>query len=122
MIPGLSSDGVAPAAEIDTPIIIDIAQLTEAQMRTVLKVTGWPAELIEAALKVSWCESRWSPGAIGGTSWGLFQIQPSPWASYAGVYAQDLFDPIINAKVALAIVRYDEDRGMAPFKQWTCRP
>ena len=81
--------------------------LTEAEMVAVLTEAGWPAELHAAALAVSWCESRWSPYAVGdgGRSLGLFQMQWSGagwrgWFIPAGEDEAMAHDPVVNARTA----------------------
>lgn len=75
-------------------------QLTEAEMRALLAEAGWPAELIPQALAVSWCESKWSPAAIGdsGRSVGLFQL----WNGWFHEGEEPL-DVLTNARVALRV-------------------
>lgn len=99
-------------------------QLTEGEMRAVLEQAGWPAELVPAALAVSWCESKWSPYADGdsGRSKGLFQVNLQTWFPYAGEDPAQWADPLTNARVALAVYRYDIARGYAPWTQWSCKP
>ena len=81
--------------------------LTEVEMVAVLTEAGWPAELHAAALAVSWCESRWSPYAVGdgGRSLGLFQMQWSGagwrgWFIPAGEDEAMAHDPVTNARTA----------------------
>ena len=104
-------------------------QLTEAQMREVLALAGWPLELHGQALAVSRCESGWRPGAVGdgGRALGLLQLHDGlgngeawgggwGWWSWAGVSIDEAFDPVTNARVARLVY---ERSGWAP---WTCRP
>lgn len=99
-------------------------QLTEAEMRVLLAEAGWPAELIPQALAVSWCESKWSPGAIGdsGRSVGLFQVNAATWFPYAGEDASQWADPLVNARVAWRTYQYDIGRGYESWRQWSCKP
>ena len=99
-------------------------QLTEAEMRALLAEAGWPAELIPQALAVSWCESKWSPGAIGdsGRSVGLFQVNAATWFPYAGEDASQWADPLVNARVAWRTYQYDIGRGYESWRQWSCKP
>jgi hypothetical protein len=98
--------------------------LTEAEMRAVLSEAGWPAELHDAALRVAWCESRWSPYARGdgGASLGLFQLSVGTWFGYAGEDQGQWMDPLVNARAAWATYRYDLGRGYEPWRQWSCKP
>lgn len=97
--------------------------LSEAEMRAVLTMAGWPVEMHDQALWVSWCESKWSPYADNGTDRGLFQMSFSPaatlrgsWFAYYGVDEALWSDPVTNALVA----RWAYERsGWGP---WSCRP
>lgn len=97
--------------------------LTEAEARAVLTVAGWPAELHEQALAVSWCESKWSPHAVGdgGNSLGWFQLNVATWFGYAGEDPALWADPVVNARVAWATYQYDLSRGYQAWAQWSCR-
>lgn len=92
-------------------------QLTRAELDAVLEMAGWPGEARAEAAAVAWCESRWSPGAVGdgGSSLGLFQLW-SGWFGWAGEDAGRWADPVVNARSALAVWRA---YGWAP---WACRP
>lgn len=98
--------------------------LTESEAISVLRDAGWPTELIPAALRVAWCESKWSPYAVGdsGRSVGLFQLNKQTWFRYAGEDPEMWADPVVNARTALATYYYDIGRGYQPFAQWSCRP
>lgn len=98
--------------------------LSEAEMRAILTVAGWPVELHDAALRVAWCESKWSPYAVGdgGHSLGAFQLNKDTWFSYAGEDPAQWADPLTNARVAWATYQYDIARGYTPFNQWSCKP
>lgn len=78
--------------------------LSEAEMRAVLTEAGWPEELLAEALTVAYCESRYRPGAVGdgGNSLGLFQLWYG-WARPAGYEPDHLYDPVVNARVALYV-------------------
>lgn len=98
--------------------------LTEAEMRAVLAEAGWPAGLHDEALRVAWCESRWSPYAVGdgGNSRGLFQLNVATWFAYAGEGPEMWADPLTNARVAWAVMGYDAGRGYERWRQWSCKP
>ncbi|MCZ7599982.1 MAG: transglycosylase SLT domain-containing protein [Gammaproteobacteria bacterium] len=98
--------------------------LTEAEVRAVLVVAGWPVEPHGAALAVSWCESKWSPNAVGdgGASVGLFQTNVATWFPYAGEDPEMWADPLTNARVAWAVMGYDRSRGYERWRQWSCKP
>jgi len=91
-------------------------------MRQVLYSSGWPEELLSQALAVSYCESKWSPGASGdsGRSLGLFQLNIATWFPYAGEDPALWADPLVNARVALKTYGYDIARGYEPWRQWSC--
>lgn len=96
--------------------------LAEAEMRAVLTEAGWPEELLAEALTVAYCESKWSPYAVGdgGHSLGLFQLN-GMWFGYAGEDRSQWADPVVNARTAWATYQYDIGRGYVPWKQWSCR-
>lgn len=98
--------------------------LSEAEVRAVLVVAGWPVELLAEALTVAWCESKWSPNAVGdgGHSLGAFQLNKDTWFTYAGEDPAQWADPLVNARVAWAAYNYDISRGYVPWKQWSCKP
>ena len=91
------------------------SQLTEAQLVYILIEVGWSQELIPEALVISWCESKWSPRAIGdsGNSLGLFQL----WTGWFRE-DEDPYNPYINASVALR-VRHTRGR-FGGAGGWTC--
>ena len=113
-----------------TPTIVEQAtaraasqggSLTEAEMVAVLYSAGWPEELHSQALAVSYCESRWSPYAVGdgGRSLGLFQMQWSGagwrgWFIPAGEDEAMAHDPVVNARTAWWAYQRS---GWAP---WSC--
>ena len=78
--------------------------LTEAEMRAVLTEAGWPEELLAEALTVAYCESKWSPYAVGdgGHSLGLFQLWTG-WFLAAGYSVEQAYDPVVNSRVALYV-------------------
>ena len=95
-IPGLEGSGILAAGvsshqqaltlpQRPYPVAVSPSQLTEGELTAVLQSAGWPEELIPAALSVAWCESKWSPSAIGdsGSSVGLFQLNKQTWFIYA---------------------------------------
>lgn len=78
--------------------------LSEAEMRAVLTEAGWPAEWHDDALAIAWCESHWSPYAVGdgGNSLGAWQLWRG-WFGPAGYSVDQAFDPLTNARVALYV-------------------
>lgn len=105
------------------PAWAEKAQLTEAEMGEVLEVSGWPTNLVAAATRVAWCESRFRPGAIGdgGNVLGLFQLW-SGWFAYAGYPLEDWSVALTNAAVALTVYNYDIAHGRPPWASWSCKP
>lgn len=89
----------------------------------VLRAAGWDGERLEEAARVAWCESRWSPSAVGdsGSSRGLLQLW-SGWFDWAGEDLSRWADPVVNARVALRVLERDLALGRDPWAQWTCRP
>lgn len=73
-------------------------------MRAVLTEAGWPVEWHDDALAVAWCESKWTPYAVGdgGNSLGLMQLWRG-WFEPAGYSVGQAFDPLVNARVALYV-------------------
>ena len=98
---------------------------------------GWPAdrEILETALTIMYRESRCQPDADSGPDHGLFQINrfwssdrsnPPNWLAAQGIAQShdQLFDPRINIRAALAIFRYScerngADRCFAPWTTWS---
>lgn len=81
-----------------------------------LRAAGWPGDAIADAAAVAWCESRWRPAAVGdsGRSLGLMQLW-SGWFAWAGEDTERWADPVVNARVALAVWR------VYGWAQWACR-
>ena len=131
--PGIVTATQAPArlaeAQVSAPLMIEPqpeaspwpAQLTESQMREVLRLAGWPDGMADEALAVAWCESRWSPGAVGdgGSSLGLFQLWGG-WFAAVGLPLERWADPVVNAAAALRVL---ERRGRwGGAGGWSCWP
>ena len=78
--------------------------LTEAEVIAVLREAGAPEEWIPPLLTIAFCESRWSPGAVGdgGNSLGMFQLWYG-WARPMGYTPDDLYDPVKAARTALYV-------------------
>ena len=93
--------------------------LTEDQVVALLREAGAPEEWIPDLVSISECESHHSPFAVGdsGNSLGQYQLW-SGWARPAGFTAEELFDPLVNAKVAV-YVRSVRGRFGGPGG-WTC--
>lgn len=96
-------------------------QLTADELVAVLRLAGWPDSLIPEAMSVSWCESRWSPYAVGdgGNSLGLFQL----WTGWFPAFHEDLsawYDPLVNARVARYV--YERRGRWGGGGGWSCAP
>ena len=90
-------------------------QLTREEMIAVLRAAGAPEAWFSDMLTIAWCESHYSPGAVGdsGNSLGLFQL----WSGWAQP-GEDLFDALTNARVA---VRVRDIRGrFGGGGGWSC--
>lgn len=96
-----------------TPTLVEAAtarvnaqggSLTEDEVIAVLRAAGAPEAWIPDMVAISQCESRHSPYAVGdgGNSLGMFQLWFG-WARAYGVSVEALFDPLVNAKVALYV-------------------
>lgn len=123
--PGETTPMHSVIAAVATERVREIGgSLSEAEMDAVLAEAGWPVDLWGQAKAVAWCESRWSPYAVGdgGASRGVFQLNVATWFRYAGEDPAQWADPVVNARVAWATYQYDLGRSYAPWKQWTCKP
>jgi len=69
---------VATAAPILVPVTLrDLLPLTEDGMFLLLERSSWPADEHETVVAVSWCESRWTPSAVGARGErGVLQVRP----------------------------------------------
>ena len=112
---------VAPEP-VATVAAASVGQLTEAEMRAVLAEAGWPGAEVPNALRVSYCESRWSVYATNGVDNGLFGMSSAPnatlrggWLTYWGFSEEQTFDPVVNATAALWTWQRS---GWGP---WSCR-
>lgn len=85
---------------------------------------GWPQETWHSVCRIMSCESNFRPEAKNGPMLGLMQIWGTsrPWSvslAKHGWTSSDLFDPLINLKVAyegyLAI-----GSSFAPPSGWAC--
>jgi hypothetical protein len=96
-------------------------QLDEREMLAILELAGWREELIPEAMSVAWCESKWSPWAVGdgGSSLGLFQLW-NGWFAAFGFPAEVWSNPVANATVARLVL---ERRGRwGGGGGWSCAP
>ena len=122
--PVVAAAAVAPSAP-ETPataIQPRIEGILSPTERSVLYArTEGAVEWIPQLEALAHCESSFSPGAVGdsGASRGLYQIQRL-WFDLAGEDWEQAFDPAVNLRVAMRIVRYQIERGQPPFNAWTC--
>jgi len=92
---------------------------------------GWPAEtkILERALRIMYRESRCIPTADSGPDHGLFQINrfwsssgsnPPNWLKAQGIADNhdQLFDPVINVRAALALYTYSTYRNGDGWVPW----
>jgi hypothetical protein len=77
----------------------------------------WPDELEDRALQIAWRESNYLPTAKNYCCYGLFQMYwevHKSWLSDMGITSADqLYDPVTNARAALAL--YERDGGWGPW-------
>jgi hypothetical protein len=96
-------------------------QLDEREIRAILELSGWREQLIPEAMSVAWCESKWSPWAVGdgGNSLGLFQLW-NGWFAAFGFPVEMWSNPVVNATVARLVL---ERRGRwGGGGGWSCAP
>lgn len=84
--------------------------LSETEARTIIALFFAPED-VDLAVRVSYCESRWDPGATNRSSGaaGLFQQIPRFWAeraTAAGWAGADIYDAEANTAVSAWLV-YD---------------
>jgi hypothetical protein len=114
--PGPTVDDVLHPVEEARP------RLTRGEVVIVLRAAGWEGELLEQAVEVAWCESRWQPAARNGDAiLGLFQLWGG-WFPWAGEDLERWADPVVNARTARRVVERDVALGRGPWAQWACRP
>jgi hypothetical protein len=94
---------------------------------------GWPADrmVLETALTIAWRESRCQANADSGPDHGIYQVNqywcrpsrytPNGWLQDRGIlsHCDDLFNPQINVRAALAIYHYSLDKHGDGFLPWT---
>lgn len=89
----------------------------------------FPAERVEEALSVIWCESRGNPNVVNDISGaaGLFQFVPNTWgwaSAEAGWAGASVFDPEANIASAawLVQVSIDTNHPGGAWGHWSCQP
>jgi soluble lytic murein transglycosylase-like protein len=89
----------------------------------------FPAERVEEALSVIYCESRGDPTAVNpiSSAAGLFQFVPNTWgwaSAEAGWAGADVFDPEANVAAAAWLVQVSIDtiHPGGAWGHWSCQP
>lgn len=82
----------------------------------------WPDELIDWALCVISWESGGNPDARNqhSTASGLFQIMAHVWADSFGVSYDDLYDPVVNTRLAYRIFEIQGKQAWAAHNRGVC--
>lgn len=93
--------------------------LAPAQIRALVEA-HFPADEVDDALAVAFCESRYNPTARNGSHKGLFQIAGF-WSQSFGM---DPYDPASNVYMAYQIwLRGHPRAGPGPnYGHWVCQP
>jgi Transglycosylase SLT domain. len=96
-----------------------------AQMQGLLRQAGWPENLIVTMAAVGMAESSGNPQAHNTTSpddsYGLWQINmigslgPARRARYGLKSNTDLYNPLLNAKIALDVYAQQGLRAWGPY-------
>ena len=83
----------------------------------------WPADTVDQALCLLGLESGGDPNADNpdSTARGLFQILASLWAPHFGVSPNDLFDPVVNVKLARQIYDLQGWDAWSPYLRGFCQ-
>jgi len=98
---------------------------SKKQMTAILRRAGFEGHGLKVALRIVWLESTNRPYALNRSSncYGLFQINmtgsmgPDRRKRYGLKSNKDLFDPLINAKIA-----YHMSNGGKDWSAWTTYP
>lgn len=99
--------------------------LSFAQMQQYLRAAGWPESLIVTMAAIGMAESSGNPRAHNPTppddSYGVWQINmignlgPQRRALYGLKANTDLYDPLVNARIALDIYQQQGLRAWGPY-------
>jgi hypothetical protein len=116
----------------DPPVITEaVTQAHPQWLEDAYESAGIPSNLRAPLARIAWCESRWRPDAVGdgGLALGLHQVHWGLWFDWAlslGLVTESertlWADAVVNSKVALGVIRYEQQRGQRIFGNWTCRP
>ncbi len=83
----------------------------------------FPEDQVDRALCIIGHESSGDPEADNPTSSarGLFQVLGSLWAPHYGIARTDLYDPVINTRIALDIWENYGWGAWSPYQRGACR-
>ncbi len=83
----------------------------------------WPADTVDQALCLMVMESGGDPNADNprSTARGLFQILASLWAPFFGVSSDDLYDPLVNVRLASEIYDIQGWDAWTPYLHGFCQ-
>jgi len=96
---------------------------TDVEYWRPLVAAYWPADTVDQALCLLALESGGNPNADNpdSTAHGLFQILASLWAPHFGVSPDDLFDPVVNVKLARQIYDLQGWNAWSPYLRGFCQ-
>ena len=83
----------------------------------------FPPDQVERALCIIDHESNGDPRADNprSSARGLFQVLGSLWAPHYGIARSDLYDPVINTRIALDIWENYGWSAWSPYQRGSCR-
>lgn len=82
---------------------------------------GWEEPDWATVDRIAWAESRCQPDVIGTGAYGAMQIQwnaHESWIADMGFTRNDLFDPVVNLRVALVLAHYSLIGYGCKFQPW----
>jgi hypothetical protein len=108
---------VKPATTTAAPTTTQPRKTYTRDEVTAIIASVFPADLLDTALKIAERESNLQPGVRNYCCYGLFQIHwesHRSWLAGFGVTsAEQLYDPLVNSQVALAL--YMRSGGWGPW-------
>ena len=106
----------APATTHAPATTVPSRSYSNAEVEAIIRAV-WPDDLEDKALQVAWRESTYKPTARNSCCYGLFQIHwtaHKSWLDDWGITsAAQLYDPTLNAQVAVAV--YERAGGWGPW-------
>jgi LysM repeat protein len=106
----------APATTQAPATTVPSRSYSNAEVEAIIRAV-WPDDLEDKALQVAWRESTYKPTARNSCCYGLFQIHWTAhrsWLDDWGITsAAQLYDPTLNAQVAVAV--YERAGGWGPW-------